>query len=170
MDWKKWIERREKILLSPADWLFIQEEAGRASEVPDSEVEQYKLRLTRGARRLKAARRHARRLRPRKKVTERDRSEVCLTPSDLARAKAFTLYVGELARSNRDLQHFRKEVLGGRIASRAEAILFLKSHALSYQPALYFRTHSIPVFGHECTLEPLSEIFETESTHQKLGG
>ena len=166
MDWKTWLERREKIRLSSADWEFIQEEAGRSSDIQDSEVEGYRLRLTSEARRLKTARRHAKNLRPRKKVTERDRSVVELTPSDLARAKAFTLYVGELARSNRDLQHFRKEVLGGHIASRDEAIRFLKSHVLSYQPALYFRMHSIPVFGHECHLEPTSEMFENDSTPQ----
>jgi hypothetical protein len=99
------------------------------------------------------------------------RHEAALSPDDpiVARAEALSLYWAKLAATNREVEWFREEALGGHTVSGARASRLVRSSAASILPLAKFKRECIPIVGHEAELLWIRESAPAERPFEVQG-
>lgn len=75
-----------------------------------------------------------------------------LSPAELARSEAFSLYLGSRADLDEDVSDYRREILGG-LLPKESALRFLNSPATRILPRGEFEKTMVPYVDHEATVE-----------------
>ncbi len=99
----------------------------------------------------------------------RARSTSLLLPSDVGRAAAVSRFLGRLAGEETAVRQFREQVLGGQIASAAQADGLLGSPTLYLLSVDELRSSFVPLWDHEASVDYRREETGKSTWNERVG-